>query len=335
MRRIFSLLLALLLAVSLAAGASASSRDFPTRDVTSYVVDEVGVVSNDTVRYIDDCGSALEEACGAQIVFAVVDFTGGYEIDDYAYELFNHWGVGDKEKDNGVLFVLATGAEDYYAMPGAGVTDVFTGSRLQRILDQYMEPDFAVGDYDGAVRETFDATMEVFTDLYGIDWNDDAAETWQASEPERESGGLLAGIGQIFRFVILIVLVVAVVLIFTLLARAVRLGGGGPYGYGGSGGFWRGLFLGSLLNRPRSYYRPPPPPPPPFGGPRRPPRPPRNPGGFGGFGGGSTRGGGAGRSGGGFGGRPGGGFSSPRPPAGRGFGGFGGGSTRGGGAGRR
>ncbi len=332
-RRILSLLLALLLALPCAA---ASVRDLPSPDEAhSYVVDEAGVISEDTVQYIDDCGSALEEACGGQIVFAVVDFTGAYAIDDYAYELFNKWGVGDKKKNNGLLFVLATGAEDYYAMPGEGLTGVFTGSRLQRILDEEMEPDFAVGDYDAAVRKTFDAALDVFVSHYGIEWN-----TVPENRPDpaagRESGGILSGVGQFFRAVILLVLVVAVVLFFTLLARSVRLSGPGRYRYGGSDGFWRGMFLGSLLNRPRGYYRPPPPPPPPFGGPGRPPRPPRNPGGFGGFGGGTTRGGGTGRSGGaGFGGRPGGGFSSPRPPAGRGFGGFGGGHTRGGGAGRR
>lgn len=58
---------------------------------------------------------------------ATVDFTDGEDIADYAYDLFNKWGIGDKKSNNGLLILLSIGAEDYYAEPGVGLTDVFTG----------------------------------------------------------------------------------------------------------------------------------------------------------------------------------------------------------------
>lgn len=45
---------------------------------------------------------------------------------------FNKWGIGDKKANNGLLILLSIGAEDYYAEPGVGLTDVFTGRRAGR-----------------------------------------------------------------------------------------------------------------------------------------------------------------------------------------------------------
>ena len=97
---------------------------------TGYVYDGANVLSSSTESYIERTGSALAEACGAEVVVATVDFTDGEDIADYAYDLFNKWGIGDKKANNGLLILLSIGAEDYYAEPGVGLTDVFTGGVL-------------------------------------------------------------------------------------------------------------------------------------------------------------------------------------------------------------
>ena len=97
---------------------------------TGYVYDGANVLSPSTESYIERTGSALAEACGAEVVVATVDFTDGEDIADYAYDLFNKWGIGDKKANNGLLILLSIGAEDYYAEPGVGLTDVFTGGVL-------------------------------------------------------------------------------------------------------------------------------------------------------------------------------------------------------------
>ena len=87
---------------------------------TGYVYDGANVLSSSTESYIERTGSALAEACGAEVVVATVDFTDGEDIADYAYDLFNKWGIGDKKANNGLLILLSIGAEDYYAEPGVG-----------------------------------------------------------------------------------------------------------------------------------------------------------------------------------------------------------------------
>ena len=126
-----AVLLTVLVLVLMAASAFAVTLpDAPT----GYVYDGANVLSSSTESYIERTGSALAEACGAEVVVATVDFTDGEDIADYAYDLFNKWGIGDKKANNGLLILLSIGAEDYYAEPGVGLTDVFTGGVLDAML---------------------------------------------------------------------------------------------------------------------------------------------------------------------------------------------------------
>lgn len=302
----------------------------PDRPENKYVLDSAGVLSEDTERQIIAGNQKLFEDCGAEIAVAAVDFLGGEEIEDYVYDMFNSWELGSTERNNGILLVLAVGEENYYAQSGYGFDSYFDGAKLDGILNEYLEPDFAAGDYDAGVQKTFNVLLDEVTAYYdsGPGRNDPepgySDDNW---DEERDfSGGFSHVLMNLIMTIIRIVVILAIVLFILSLFRG--SGRGGPGSGGGGGGFWRGMWLGSMMGNRRRTYWGAPPPPPPFGGPG--PRPggfgrgPR-PGGFGGgfgsggfHGGGGSRGGGAGR--GGFGG--GGGF-------------HGGGGSHGGGAGRR
>lgn len=322
----------------------------PAAPENSYVLDEADVISASTESYINEKNNALAEECGAQIAFVAVDFTGSYSIHDYAYEVFNSWGIGDKDENNGMLYVLAIGADDYYALPGAGVLDILSGNNLQSILDDCMEPDFAVGDYDSAVRKTFDRTLEILEAEYDVSYSTGTVNSERKPEGFADNTVSVSAFsiaGRMFDFVRTVVIMVIFFVVLVIILKIIFSSRGG--GGGGGSGFVNGWIIGSMFNRRRYPRRPPPPP---MGGPRPPmggPRPPRhNPPPRGGFGGSRPGGSFGGSRPGGFGGgRPSGGFGGSRPSGGRsgGFGGgrsgggrsggFGGGSSRGGGAGRR
>lgn len=297
----------------------------PDRPANKYVLDQAGVLSDATEKEIVSENKELFEETGGEIVIAAVDFLGGESIRDYAYDMFNSWGVGSEERNNGILLVMAIGEDNYYAQSGYGIEDYFDGEKMQELLDEYLEPDFAAGDYDAGAKKFFDAALSElraysYDDDYGAGGGNTYDDTVYEEPYESRSPGFLR---VLIAFFVRIVVVIVVVVVIVALIRS--LSGGGPgNGSGGGGGFWRGMFWGSMLNgRRRRWYGAPPPPPPPGGfGPG--PRPPRRGGGFGGFGGFS----GGGHSGG-FGGSRG-GFSG-----GGHSGGFhGGGGSRGGGAGR-
>lgn len=303
-----------------------------------YVMDSQGVISQDTMAYIDAMNASLFAQTGAQIAVEVVDTTGTEPIADYTAREFDRLGVGSAERNNGVLLVLAL--ENMYN--GAPVGDYYMGwgsgwssseqQDLQSILWSYMEQDFAAGDYDAAVRTTFDALIDYMAEGYGVTVKENyipaVPESYHAVSGGYESVSTGYFAPTLGTLVFDLVMLVAVLFVVWIILDGVRYsryrrrylqpGMGRP----------TVLYYPIFWGRPRRY-RAPRPPRPPRRPPPRGPRPPQGPAGFGGggffgggFGGGSF-GGGAGR--GGFGG------GSFRGGAGRG--GFGGGSF-GGGAGR-
>lgn len=294
----------------------------PTVDKSKAVMDTANILSADTETYVTNLSVALQNECGAQIGVYTVDYIGNNTMEGYAYEVFNAWGLGDADKDNGVLFLMAPGEDNYWITRGSGVEKQLSVSTLNSIFDSYTEDNWVKGDYDACARQTAAALTERLCRQYGITMDVDAVGRGETVKNGSSGAGM----------VLIVFAILLVILLLIWLSTRKRRGPPPPPTGGGSGSnVANNLFWYSMgRSAGRRTRRPPPPPPPPrggFGG-------PGSMGGPGSFhpGGGSTRGGGVGRSGGGFssGPRPGGGFSG-------GGGSFraGGGSTRGGGAGRR
>lgn len=329
-RRLAALLAAVLLAFLLVLPAAAE----PEIDQSKAVIDTADVLSNDTEIIVTNLSIALQERCGAQIGVYTVDYIGNNTMEGYATKLMNDWELGDAQKDNGVLILLAIGEDDYFTTRGTGLERQLSVQTLGDLQAEYLEPGWVEANYDAGVQDYVMALTERLCKLYGLSMDVKAVaygEDAAYSEPARRQGGISVST------VVILLLVLGVVVLVFIMPRGPR----GPGAPGGYGGYYRRRrpHVNVWVTPPRPR-RPPPPPPGPYGGPGfggpgfGGPRP-----GGGSFhaGGGSSRGGGAGRrpSGGSFGGpRPSGGsFGGPRP----GGGSFraGGGSSRGGGAGRR
>ena len=97
-QRIFPLLLALVCAAALALPAAAA---VPEVDTSKAVIDNADILSDETESIVTNISAALSDTCGAQIGVYTVDQVGNDTIEGYAYEVFNAWGLGDDDKDNG------------------------------------------------------------------------------------------------------------------------------------------------------------------------------------------------------------------------------------------
>lgn len=275
-------------------------------DTTNAVADHADILSDETEQYVNDVSIKLSDACGAQIgVYTLDELLGSTTMEGFAYDVFNAWGLGSDDLDNGVLLLLAPNEADggdYYIMRGDGLESQLSFSTLGSLLDEYMEPYWVNGDYDTGTQKTVQALANRLCSIYGVTLNSSYTDT---SAPDKGGPNVMG-------FVLLVVAVLLVIWLITYLMHP--RGPRPPRGGGGGSSFGNNMFWYSMGRASRRPRRPPPPP------------PPRGPG-FGGpgFGPGPGFGGGAGRS------RPSGGFGGARPS-----GGFrsGGGSTRGGGVGR-
>ena len=202
--------------------------------IKSYVYDEAGVLSDATEKYIVSVDASLERQCGAQIVVACLKTTGDTDIADYATELFNKLKIGDSKKNNGVLVLLSIEEDAYWVLQGKGIESVLSSGIIKLMLNEHLEPSFAIKDYDSGVKELFDALIDHFEAMYSITVNANASNgsgNASHSNPmdEEQSGGLfssiaaLAGrvaglIGKILAFAAVAIVVIVVLVIIAAFA---------------------------------------------------------------------------------------------------------------------
>ncbi|MDD7216309.1 MAG: TPM domain-containing protein [Firmicutes bacterium] len=219
LRFVSALLLILVLAASPLAATAALGGVIGQSD-SFYVADYADVITADTEQYIIEKNADLEQLCGGQIVVAAVDFLDGMDIEDYAYKLFSDWEIGDADKKNGVLLLLAIGEENYWCMQGRGLENKLTSGDIDDILWDYLEEDFAAGDYDAGVRSVFDALYDRIADIYGMS----GQGTGSSGANGNESGYTAAAdsFKKILKIVIIITLIIVVLFIISTSSNGKR-----------------------------------------------------------------------------------------------------------------
>ena len=257
-------LLTLLLAVCLAAPACAKVVS-PGKEF--YFLDKADVLSEALEGEIFYANQLLYDACGAQIVVVTVNDTNGEFIDDYAYDLFNQWGIGDSKRQNGFLLLLAIDDENYYALPGSGLDSKFSAGTIKSYYDQYLEKDFAAGRYEAGVKKFFEASFERIADAYNANvtvqqgiaaYNEYAAQnqtdtvgTYTGPRETRESGSGMFGL-----LVVVVILVIVLVALSRRRRRRVRVAPtAAPFSPSPSAMYMAGRIAGEMSRR-----APPPPP---------------------------------------------------------------------------
>ncbi|MGN0735691.1 MAG: TPM domain-containing protein [Anaerovoracaceae bacterium] len=228
--------LIILLMMSLPVLSSAAYGSVISQSDSFYVADEADVISSDTEKYITEKNAELENLCGGQIVVVTVDFLDGMDIEDYAYKLFKDWKIGDEDKDNGILLLLAIGEENYWCMQGKGLENALTSGDIDDILWNYLEDDFAAGDYDSGVRSVFDALYRSVSDVYGGSSEYDGSGS---STSDYDYTSAASDFSRIIKMVLIVFLVVLVLLIITSIFfgrknKGSRGGGFSGSDYGGS-----------------------------------------------------------------------------------------------------
>ena len=150
----------------------AKVENIPLSDEGAYALDKSGVLSAETENHIARHNQYLAESCGAQICVVTIptmDYVGYDDIENYAYDLFNAWGIGDKDEENGVLLLLVTDDELCWCLQGEGIEDTLSSSAISDILSENMQDDFYAGKFDSGTQKTFDALYRRICAIYSVD----------------------------------------------------------------------------------------------------------------------------------------------------------------------
>jgi uncharacterized protein len=105
---------------------------------------------------------------------------GGDEIEPYANALFREWKLGQKDKNNGVLFLVAPKQHRMRIEVGYGLEGTLTDATSKLIIANAAAPRFKTGDYDGGVtRAVEDIVTALTTDA--AEWKPSLKSQPQAS----------------------------------------------------------------------------------------------------------------------------------------------------------
>jgi uncharacterized protein len=213
--------IAALIALFVTVSAAQAALQFPP--LTGRVVDNAGILSQDTQQKLTAYLAEHEQQTGNQIVVATVKDLGGTDIADYGYQLGRAWGIGQKGKNNGAVIIVSPSTHDVRIEVGYGLEGDLTDAQSKLIIENVMLPAFRQGDYDKGVLE---GTIDVLRTLGG---KPTGAENVPQPQP-RESGP----------HVPMILIVIVLWLVFgRFFWPLLFLGGMGRGGWGGGGG-WSG-----------------------------------------------------------------------------------------------
>ena len=219
--------------------------------LTGRVSDAAGVLTPDAVAGLETRLQALEAATGTQLVVATVPDLGGYEIDEYGYQLGRAWGIGQKGTNNGAILLVAPGQRKLRIEVGYGLEGVLTDAVSGRIIRQVIVPRLKAGDMAGGIVAGADELIALLQ--MPPDGQAAFAAKAQASAAGKDSS---PGLGAI------VWLVIIIFWIFVATRRGSRgrrsgpvllwgpgvggswSGGGGSSGWGGGGGGGFGGFSG-------------------------------------------------------------------------------------------
>lgn len=147
--------------------------DYPS-PIDPYINDFSDLISEGTESILSEQLSEFQATQGIQITLVTLDSiydfnTGDEDIETFARNLFNQWGVGDAEKNNGILFLVTPKDREARIQLGAAYGAPYE-SQMQNIMDGTIVPYFANNEYEVGITNGLNAIMD--TSIETISWTD-------------------------------------------------------------------------------------------------------------------------------------------------------------------
>jgi uncharacterized protein len=188
------------------------------------VNDYAGMITADVQSQINQAFRNIKDAGGSQIVVLTVKNLNGSTIEQASIQIVDAWKLGDKQKDNGVLLLIASEERQMRIEVGQGLEGDLTDAYAKRIIEEAMVPLFKAGNVSEGVLVGAYQIAKITNPSLDVDSYFGAKQNWQ---PRRQ--GKLN-----FSSLLSILLFAGFIIFWSLLTGR---GGRGPRGGFGSGGF--------------------------------------------------------------------------------------------------
>lgn len=204
------------------------------------VYDYANVISAGEEQQLESMTAEVRQKTGAAIVVVTLKSLEGGEIDDFSNRLFEKWGIGQKGKDNGLLFVAAMQDRMMRIEVGYGLEGAIPDAVAGRIRRDIITPYFRSGQAGQGIVEGVKALSQEVAQEYGVQLSGVAAQAvHRNARPSRDGNG-----NPLFMILFLIIFIPFAIrhpFLAMFLLSGGRGGGsyrsGGGFGGGGGGGF--------------------------------------------------------------------------------------------------
>jgi uncharacterized protein len=188
-------------------------RASPPRLVNDYT----NTLTTEQVQTLENKLVAYDDSTSSQIAVVIIPTTGNYSVEEMGLGILRTWGVGNKDKNNGIVLLVAKDDHKIRIEVGYGLEGPIPDITGKAIIDNDLTPNFKEGNYYRGIDQATDDIIKA------------AAGEYKAPDGYRNKGKGI-GFGTIFFILILI---------FGILGSIGRRGGGG--------GLATGLLLGSMM----------------------------------------------------------------------------------------
>ena len=135
--------------------------DYPP--LTGRVVDQANVISAQRRGALETKLKELEDKSSIQLVVATVKSLQGSDIETYANGLFRFWKLGQAQKNNGVLLLVAPAEHKVRIEVGYGLEGTLTDALSSVIIASAVIPRFKAGDFSGGIERGVDGIINVLS----------------------------------------------------------------------------------------------------------------------------------------------------------------------------
>ncbi|UIR55496.1 TPM domain-containing protein [Sphingobacterium sp. SRCM116780] len=143
-------------------GNSVSFAQYKVEDIPSpklkgqpyFVSNPDHILSESATNELDAISWQIDSITKCEFAIVIVnDYVGDSDF-DFALQLFNTWGIGKKESNNGLLLFIAKDRHEYRFISGYGMESILPDAYLKRIGEKFLVPNFREEDYDRGVLES-------------------------------------------------------------------------------------------------------------------------------------------------------------------------------------
>ena len=124
------------------------------------VVDLTGTLTADQRSALEAKLVAYDDSTSNQIAVVIVPTTGDYDIAEFSFALGRKWGVGNKEFNNGVVFLIAKNDRKVFIAPGYGLEGAIPDIIAKQIIENIVVPNFKGNDFYGGINAGTDALIQ-------------------------------------------------------------------------------------------------------------------------------------------------------------------------------